>query len=292
MLRLMTSRTPYYIIRKKKKKETPTRDGTLAGEADGVLDGGHADEGEGGVVAVVVEVDVVGEGGDGGRFGGFGAVAGGGDVGADVLLDGLELVVGGAAEFEEHFLDVLDGVARGAHGGDFVAVAVGRAGVGHGVAVVAVRRELDEERPVAGADVFFRVLHAFSNRKNVHAVDFQARNHVAHGVILSVARGPRIRGAHAVLVIFNHEHHRKFPQHRHVRSLGDLALIRGAVSIARDRDRHFLAGRRLVLVRKRQARADRNLRADDALSSVKILRLVVKVHRPALPSRLTGLVAH
>ena len=65
---------------------------------------------------------------------------------------------------EEQAFDVLHRVARLANLADLVARAVCDAGVGHGVAVVSVRRHLDDHGPVALGDVVPHVLHAFSNR--------------------------------------------------------------------------------------------------------------------------------
>ena len=74
----------------------------------------------------------------------------------------------------------------------------------------------------------------------------------------------------------------QLPQSRHVGSLPDLSLIRGAVSIARNGNIHLFTRRRLVLVGKCQTRSHRDLRAFNTLTTKEIPILVVKVHAATL----------
>eukprot|EP00964_Phaeocystis_antarctica_P052627 scaffold30832_cov67-Phaeocystis_antarctica.AAC.5 len=66
----------------------------------------------------------------------------------DGHVDGLNLLLGRELEVEQVLLDARDGIARGAHASHLVAVAVGDARVGHGVAVVAVRVHLEDDGTV------------------------------------------------------------------------------------------------------------------------------------------------
>ena len=59
-------------------------------------------------------------------------------------------------------------------------------------------------------------------------------------------------------------------------------MIRRTVSVAGNRHVHFLAGHGVVLVGKGESRSDRDLRPDNALSTKKVVGLVVKVHAAAL----------
>eukprot|EP00968_Pinguiococcus_pyrenoidosus_P021420 scaffold2785_cov291-Pinguiococcus_pyrenoidosus.AAC.1 len=184
------------------------------------------------------------------------------DVFSKLLLHGLALVGGGHVVVNEDVLDVLNGILGLAVLLDLLAGTIRRARIGHGVPVVAIRVHLHEHGPVpAGAELADH-LHALLDRQHVHAVNLEAGNVVAHGVVVDVRRAALRAGAHAILVVLDAQHQRKAPQGRHVRGLEHLALVRRAVSEHRDGNRHLLAIRRLVLLRKSQASAHRNLESE------------------------------
>ncbi len=89
------------------------------------------------------------------------------------------------------------------------------------------------------------------------------------------------RGAHAELVVGDHEHHRQLPQRREVERLAERALVGGAVAERAQRD---LVGA-LVVARQRDAGGDRQVAADDPVAAHEAAREVEHVHRAAAPAR-------
>jgi hypothetical protein len=96
-------------------------------------------------------------------------------LGADLLVQGLELLGVHPALVNDALLRHLDRVAVGPDLLDVVAGPVGRARVGHRVAVVAVGVHLKDERAVAGAAVLDREVGARTHVQHVHAVDLELR---------------------------------------------------------------------------------------------------------------------
>ena len=200
----------------------------------------------------------------------------------DALLNVLELLGGGKAGIDHGLLNELQRIAGGSGEGNLLAVAVGGAGIGHGVAVVAVCHHLDVHGPVTGGGEFADELHALLDGQDVHAVDADAGDVVAHLVVVRVGGVAVDGGTHAVLVVFDAEDHREFPQAGHVGRLPYLTLVGGTVAVAGDGNVHGFAGLGVVLVGEGQASAEGDLRADDANSAPEVTGLVVEVHRPAL----------
>src|SRR5690606_6555079 len=93
------------------------------------------------------------------------------------------------------------------------------------------------------------------------------------------------RSAHRVLVVLDREHDRQVPQRGHVEGLVDLALVGRAIPKIGEADAAIVA----VLVREGEARAERHLRADDAVPAVKRVLGAEHVHRAALALRDAGL---
>ena len=129
-------------------------------------------------------------------------------------------------------------------------------------------------------------LGGLAHRQHVHAVDRLAGDAVglAAAVQLGARRGALHRGAHAVLVVLDHVDHRQLPQGRHVEGLVDLALVDRAVAEVGHADAAVLA----VLVRERDAGAERHAGADDAVAAIEVLVAGEHVHRAALALGVAG----
>mmetsp|Transcript_52022 Transcript_52022/g.91816 ORF Transcript_52022/g.91816 Transcript_52022/m.91816 type:complete len:273 (+) Transcript_52022:122-940(+) len=116
------------------------------------------------------------------------------------------LELGGSRELqlEQVALRALDGVACLAHGRDLVAVAVGDARVGHGVAVVAVGVHLHHKGTIVEG-VELGEASGLAHVEDVHAVDLDAGDVVAARVVVRVGGRAALARAHAVLVVLTHE---------------------------------------------------------------------------------------
>lgn len=114
----------------------------------------------------------------GGGFGcghGLGLSDLGVDVGAGLLVDGLELLLGGDLPLEQLLLEAGDGVLGAAHALDLLTCAVGGAGVRHGVTTVTVGDVLVDKGTLAGVAPLLTVLDGGLDGEGVHAVDSTLR---------------------------------------------------------------------------------------------------------------------
>ncbi len=152
--------------------------------------------------------------------------------------------------------------------------------VRHGMAAIAIGLHFQDQRALAAAAMSQRLFGGFLDRDHVHAVDRNALDPVGEtaGVQIRGLGRTLDRGAHAVLVVFDHVDHRQVPDRRHVEAFVDLALVDRAVAEIGHAD----AAVALVLVSEGQARTERYLGADDAVTAEEILFAREHVHGPAL----------
>ncbi len=132
-----------------------------------------------------------------------------------------------------------------------------------------------------------RLFARLLDRKHVHAVDDFAGDAEGLAAVIDVlGRGrARLRGAHGVLVVLDHEDHRQAPERGHVERLIDLALVGGTIPEIGEGDAAVV----LVLVGKGEAGADRHLGTDDAVTAVEMLLFREHVHRAALALGIAAL---
>mmetsp|Transcript_22179 Transcript_22179/g.74620 ORF Transcript_22179/g.74620 Transcript_22179/m.74620 type:complete len:407 (+) Transcript_22179:157-1377(+) len=239
-------------------------------------------------VLLLAEIDVRVQLGDRGRVRALGSGHGGVDVLPDGHLDLLELRLLHARLLREPRLGLVDRVALLADTAHLRAVAVGDARVRHGVAVVAVRVELEHEGPRALAAVRGGVLDRLADHEHILAVAPDSRDVLAAGVVVRVRRGPGLGGAHAVLVVLADKDDGQLPEGGHVHALEELALVGRTVAV--EGDRH--AAVPPVLVGKGQAHAQGLLGADDAVAAVEVVLGLVHVHGPPLPLGTARVLAH
>lgn len=200
----------------------------------------------------------------------------------NTLLGILDLLGSGKTGINHGLLHELQRITGGSGEGNLLTVAVRGTGIGHGVAVVTVGHHLDVHGPVASRSEFPDEFHTLLHGKDVHAVNADTGDVVAHLVVVRV-RGVAVDGGtHTVLVVLNAEDHRQFPQTGHVGRLPDLSLVGGTVTVTGDGHVHGLTGLGVVLVGKGQPSSERNLCTDDAGTTPEVPGLVVEVHRSAL----------
>ena len=208
------------------------------------------------------------------------------DFGLDLLPDGfflfLEFFGFVKAGVDHGLFEEFQGVTGGSGEGDFFAVAVGGAGVRHGVSVVTVGHHFDVHGSVAGSAVVLDVAHALGHGQDVHAVDADTGNGIAHFVIIGNARMTVHGGPHAVVVVFNAKNHGEFPERRHVGCLPYLSLVGSPVTVTSNGDLHLVGRSGVVFVGKGQTGSDGDLGTDNAGASEKVILFVVKVHGSAL----------
>jgi hypothetical protein len=110
------------------------------------------------------------------------------DTSSNLLLDVLELSLGGPAVFKEQLSNDLDGVSVGANFVDLLSGSVGDTGVRHGVTMVTIGDEFDEQGTVAINAPLLGELNCLTNNENVLAIDFESWDEIATSVELSVVR--------------------------------------------------------------------------------------------------------
>src|SRR4029077_11266246 len=152
--------------------------------------------------------------------------------------------------------------------------------VGHGVAAISISLHLKDSRSFAGSapcdGLFARGMHGFY----IHAVDLFAWN-VERGAALEklgFGAGTLNAGAHRVLIVLNHIDDRQLPKFGHVEGFVHLPLIGGAVAEIRYADVLVAP----ILVRESEPGSERNLGADDAVTTEKFLLGAEHVHRATL----------
>ena len=162
-------------------------------------------------------------------------------------------------------------------------------GVGHRVAAEAVGDRLHQDRLALLARRLDRLGDDRVGVEHVHAVALQARDAEALAAAVQVGHG-RValeRGAHAELVVGDHEDHRQLPQRGEVERLAEGALVGRAVAEHAQGD---LVGA-LVVAGERHPGGQRQVAADDAVAAHEAVLEVEHVHRPAAPVRDAVLAA-
>lgn len=216
------------------------------------------------------------------------------DMGASLLVDGLELLLGSHGPVQNVLLQAGDGVVGATHALNLLASSVSGTRVGHGVTSVSVGDVFKDHRSVVSIGPLLAILDSSLNSKAVHAVDLQTRDVLSTLVVVRESRGTGRCRTHTVLVVCGafisncsakdetrrltlaSEKSRQLPQLRHVERLKDLALVAGTVTVQDDGG--LLAAR--VLVRKSQTGTNRDLSADDTVAAVEVLD--EHVHRSTL----------
>ena len=226
---------------------------------------------------LVEDVDVVVERvevGEGGVVGELDRLVDGRD---GLLVELLEVFLGDHALVDQAVGERLDRVALTPLLDLFLGAVLLR--VGHRVAAVAVGHRLDQLRTAVLARAAKGLGHDAVDVERVHAVAAGAGHAVALGLQRQVGdrRVAVKRGAHAELVVDDHEDHRQLPERGEVHGLAEGALVGGAVA-HHGQDRvvglHVVAG-------ERHAGAQRQRAADDAVAAEKALVPVEQVHGAA-----------
>lgn len=161
-----------------------------------------------------------------------------------------------------------DGIALLAHLLHLLARSVAGARVGDGMSMVTIGGHLHHERTLAVETKLAQVFGRLAHRQHVHAVHPDAGHVVAASVVFGRGRSSVAARAHAVAIVLGDEDHRQRPQLRHVVGLEHLTLVGGAIAAQGQGD---LIGARILLA-EGDARAERNLSADNAVATVETLK--------------------
>ena len=155
------------------------------------------------------------------------------------------------------------------------------AGVGHGVAAVAVGLDLEERRALLLARAVDRLGRGpRAPSSSVHPVHVAAGDAVGAAALVEVLhrRGAVERGAHAVAVVLDDVDDRQLPERGDVQGLVEGALVDGAV--AEEAEHHLLGLAQADRVA--HARRHRQVAAHDAVPAEVAGGDVVEVHAAAL----------
>jgi len=206
---------------------------------------------------------------------------------ADLLLEVFELLLFGPTLGKNHLSANLKGVTILADIGDLVLGTVGDAGVGHGVTVVSVGVELNEERAVLNNELTSE-LDGLSHSEHVLSVNSDSGDLSAAGVEVSAMGSTVLGSSHAVHVVFADVDHREFPETSHVGSLVELALVGSAVTVHGNTE-VFLS---LVLLTKGQTGSNGQLSAHNSVSTIEVVLGVIEMHGASLSKRRTSFPCH
>lgn len=192
----------------------------------------------------------------GGRVGNGHGLGGGHlliDVRTSLLVDGLELLLGGHRPVENVLLQALNGIVGASHALDLLTGTVRGAGVRHGVTSIPVGDILKNHGAVVGISPLLAVLDSRLDSETVHAVDLETRDVLATLVVVRESGRPVGRCTHTVLVVCNPvsflsplflhirmsptlaaKQCRQLPQLCHVKSLKHLSLVAGTITVEDD----------------------------------------------------------
>ena len=152
-----------------------------------------------------------------------------------ILLESLQLLSGSPALLEQHIAANLNWVSRLTHVGDLVLGPVGDARVGHGVAVVSVRRHLKVEGAVLD-DIGTSPLDCLFDHEDVLSLDFEAGDIVTSSIEVCVMGGAFLRRSHTVGVVLANIDNGEAPETGNVGSLEELSLVRRTVTVQGERE--------------------------------------------------------
>src|SRR5262249_44257311 len=205
------------------------------------------------------------------------------DRGAHLSVDALHFVLAHQPAFEHAAANLLDGIVILAHLLHLFARAV-FGGIRHRVAAITIGQHLQNVGAIAIAHPLEHPIGSGSHGAHIHAVDLFAGNVEGTAALGEVGGGRRALDGrpHGVLVVLDDEHHRQLPQLGHVEAFVHLALIGGAVA----EERHAHIAGVSIAVGKGYADPERNIGADNAVSTVEALLFGEHVHRAALALRV------
>ncbi len=227
---------------------------------------------------------------DGGEGAGFSELRRSLGLGAGGFVDlGDEFFVEHAF-FEEGGLENHDGILGAFVVFDFFFLAVSGVGVGDGVAAVAVGADFEN----AGFALFVGELEGvgdgFADGEHVVTVFDDGPVHAVTFCALGEARaggGAGLARAHGVAVVFDDEDAGQIPEGGEIVGFVHGALVDGSVT----HEREAGAFAAVVFQREREAGAEWDLAADDAVATPEITRRVKVVHGAALAFGAAGVFA-
>mmetsp|Transcript_2041 Transcript_2041/g.4486 ORF Transcript_2041/g.4486 Transcript_2041/m.4486 type:complete len:309 (+) Transcript_2041:311-1237(+) len=205
----------------------------------------------------------------------------------NTLLNLLNLLGIGESSINESTLYKLEGITCGSSQGNLLTVTVGCSGVGHGVTVVTIGHHLHVHGSISISNVILDKPHSLLDSQDVHTINPHSRNVISHLVIIRMRRVTIHTSSHAVMVVLDTKDHGKLPQTGHIGRLPNLSLIGSSIPITRNGNLHRLARSGIIMISKRQPKPHGNLSPHNPLPTKEVMSLVIKMHRPSLPLRLS-----
>jgi WD40 repeat protein len=233
-------------------------------------------------------VDVLEELSNGGLGSGLSLLSSLVNLNLNLLVDSLKLGSGSEASLKDTVTAVVNAITLSTDGSNLFTSAVRKAGVRHGVTVVAVGRTLDEDRTVAIADIVSSETETLLGSKNIHAINPESRDIVTTSVELSGSSVASSRSTHGEIIVLAEEDDRELPHGGHVSNLEDLALVGSTITIGGDSDATVV----VVHVGEGKTSTEGNLGADDTVTTVEVVLLVVHVHGATLAAGAAGDATH
>mmetsp|Transcript_4613 Transcript_4613/g.6947 ORF Transcript_4613/g.6947 Transcript_4613/m.6947 type:complete len:242 (-) Transcript_4613:131-856(-) len=159
------------------------------------------------------------------------------------------------------------------------------------MSVVTVSHHLHIHGTSATSHVFLHKSHTLLHCKNIHSINPHSWNVVPHLVIIRMRRVAIHTRSHTIMVVLNAENHGQIPQTGHVGTLPNLSLVRRPVTVTGNGDLHGRTRLGIVMIGECQPQTYGHLRPHNTLSTVEVVRLVVKVHGSTLTLSLAIYIA-
>ena len=152
--------------------------------------------------------------------------------------------------------------------------------IGHGVTHEAIGADFEQCRNAFLACALDRIGGGDANGDHVLSVHDVARHVIRRAALVNVVDGGRTLdgGAHAVAVVLDDEQAWQLPERRHVERFVEGAVVDRCLAHEAHDDLIATA----ILDRETDTGRDRNVSADDAMSTQKAERFVEHMHRAAL----------
>ncbi len=195
----------------------------------------------------------------------------------DFSVHVLKVLLSGDLESEDIITNFGDAVLSVSVLLDFLLGSVGNSGVRHGVALVSVSVEFEED----GArlkSVILSEFGGFPHTEDIITLSLETSEASELSVDGAVEVGAVFRSSHTVMVVFDDIDDGEFPVSSHVGGFVDLTLVGRAVSVKSVADIRLV----LVLQSEGDSRAEGNLSADNSVASVEVVLPVVVMHGASL----------
>jgi len=139
--------------------------------------------------------------------------------------------------------------------------------------VIPISEHLDEDWSVLNS-VGTGPLNSLFDHEDVLTINLEAWDLVSSGVEFGVVTGALLRSSHTIRVVLTQVDDRKLPKTGHVRSLKELTLVRGTITVHSDGEVLLVA----ILLCEGKSSADGHLSTNNTVATVVVALSVVVVH--------------